>query len=105
MVNGFMRILLCQVTLSSYRYRKKYFGSRLEQGDTGPWRKMRDREKLEEERERFTIIIEIFVKMWQFHMHRRKKMSRDKRGFKRVAGQLITGNKVRDLWVNEFKFS
>ena len=38
-------------------------------------------------------------------MHRRKKMSRDKRGFKRVAGQLITGNKVRDLLVKEFKFS
>ena len=66
---------------------------------------MRDREKLEEERERFTIMIEIFLKLWPFHMHRRKKMSRDKRGFKRVAGQLITGNKVRDLLVKEFKFS
>ena len=50
-------------------------------------------------------IIEIFLKLWPFHMHRRKKMSRDKRGFKRVAGQLITGNKVRDLLVKEFQTS
>ena len=47
---------MCQVTLSSYRYRKKYFGSRLEQGDTGPWRKMREREKKEEERERSDLL-------------------------------------------------
>ena len=35
------------------RYGKKYFGSRLEQADTGPWRKIRERERREEERERF----------------------------------------------------
>ena len=50
-------------------------------------------------------MIEIFLKLWPFHMHRRKKMSRDKRGFKRVAGQLITGNKVRDLLLKEFQKS
>ena len=43
----------CNATGSFYRYGKKYFGSKLEQADTGPWRKMRARERREEERERF----------------------------------------------------
>ena len=56
------------MTLSSYRYRKKYFGSRLEQGDTGPWRKMMKREKVEEERERFGFIKKRFLKLRQFYI-------------------------------------
>ena len=44
--------VMIRISSSCLRYGKKYYGSRLEQADTGPWRRMRDREIREEERER-----------------------------------------------------
>ena len=44
--------VMIRISSSCHRYGKKYYGTRLEQADTGPWRRMRDREIREEERER-----------------------------------------------------
>ena len=57
-------------------YGNKYLGNRLERADTGPIRRQMARDRKEEERQQ------------------RKTKSRERRKFKVVAGQLITGNKV-----------
>ena len=57
-------------------YGNKFSGDRLSRFDTGPFRSQRLRERLEEEK------------------LNKKKKKRERRGFKVVAGQLITGNKV-----------
>ena len=57
-------------------YRKKYLVDPMEIANTTPWRKERRREIKERERDG------------------KKKEARKKRGFKVVAGQIVTGNKV-----------
>ena len=57
-------------------YGNKYLGDRLGRVDTGPVRRQMARDRKEEERQQ------------------RKAKSRERRKFKQVAGQLITGNKV-----------
>ena len=57
-------------------YGNKYLGDRLERFDTGPIRRQMARDRKEEER------------------NQRKAKKKERRKFKVVAGQLITGNKV-----------
>lgn len=62
-------------------YGDKYFGDKLARADTGPWRKQRRREKREAEM-----------------LRKKAKEKRLRRGFRVVAGQLMTGNKVNYFW-------
>ena len=60
-------------------YGKKYFADPRDRTDTGPLRRQMARDRREEERQR------------------RRTKSRERRKFKVVAGQLITGNKVKNI--------
>ena len=66
-------------------YGNKYFGDKMSRADTGPWRRHWRREKREEER-----------------LRKKAKEKRLRKGFKVVAGQLMTGNKVRYWLLMDF---